>query len=49
VEAERQDSTVVLVAHGDTLSITTAAVRDKLDMCGHKTSFYLGTAEFMKL
>lgn len=40
---------MLLVAHGDTLSITTAAVRNKSDMRGHKQSFYLATAAFMPL
>lgn len=49
LEARHQDFTVLLVAHGDTLSIGTAAVRNRSDMRQHKQSFYLGTAEMMKL
>ena len=49
LEEQHSGFTVLLVAHGDTLSIGTAAVRNRADMRHHKQSFYLGTAEMMKL
>ena len=49
LEQQHSNHTVLLVAHGDTLSIGTAAVRNRADMRNHKQSFYLGTAEMLKL
>ncbi len=49
LEEKLSSCTILLVAHGDTLSIGTAAVRNRADMRHHKQSFYLGTAEMMKL
>ena len=49
LEEQHSGSTILLVAHGDTLSIGTAAVKNRADMRHHKHSFYLGTAEMLKL